>query len=164
MRWLVPAALVAVAVVAPSAGAQPSSAATVEDMVQALTPPARTRSLGATTRNLTPMLDLTVNFEFDSASLREDGKELLRGLAVALTDARLSALRFRIEGHTDARGTAGHNDQLSQRRADSVAAFLAAQGVARDRLDTMGKGFRELLDPQQPNSPANRRVRVLTLP
>lgn len=137
----------------------------VEDMVQALTPAPKTRSLSqaGVTRNLTPVLDLTVNFDFDSARLRDDGRAQLKNLAAALTDARLSSFRFRVEGHTDAQGTASYNDQLSERRAQAVAAYLASEGVKADRLDPLGKGFRELLDPSDPKGAQNRRVRILTL-
>lgn len=46
-----------------------------------------------------------------------------------------------IEGHTDNTGSAEFNRSLSQRRADSVKAYLVQQGVNSSRLSTMGKGF-----------------------
>jgi outer membrane protein OmpA-like peptidoglycan-associated protein len=45
-----------------------------------------------------------------------------------------------IEGHTDSVGAEGYNQDLSQRRADSVRMYLAGQGVAAERLTAMGKG------------------------
>lgn len=45
-----------------------------------------------------------------------------------------------IEGHTDSVGSDETNQALSQRRADSVKAYLAAQGVASVRVQTAGKG------------------------
>lgn len=144
--------------------AQNPSAPSVDDMVKALTPAPKTRSLGSSTRNLVPTLDLTVNFDFDSARLRPDGRDLLKSLASALSDPRLQNFKFRVEGHTDGQGTEAYNDQLSQRRADAVVAFLASTGVSPERLEPVGKGFRELLDQADPKSPSNRRVRVITLP
>lgn len=140
----------------------------VEDMVKSLLPPAKTRSFGASSqsaknRNLVVGIDLTVNFEFDSARVSEDGKALLKNLAMALSDARLAEFRFRVEGHTDAKGTAQYNEQLSGRRARAVLDFLVSNGVASDRLIAEGKGFRELADSMEPLSPKNRRVRVVTL-
>ena len=139
----------------------------VEDMIRALTPPTKTRSLGAAgglTRNLQPMLDLTIHFDFDSAAIREDSKKSLQNLAAALNDRRLAAYRFQIQGHTDAQDTAAYNDILSTRRAQAVVGFLQAEGIALDRLNAVGMGFRELLDTVDPKSPKNRRVRVLTQP
>lgn len=45
-----------------------------------------------------------------------------------------------IEGHTDSTGSEDFNMGLSQRRADSVKAYLTGQGVAAYRLDALGKG------------------------
>jgi OOP family OmpA-OmpF porin len=157
-----------IALSAPTLAQERSNAPTVEQMVQSLTPQPKTRSFSAGrqeggTRNLIPVLDLTVNFDFDSARLREDSKVLLQDLAAALLDPRLSEYRFRVEGHTDAKGTAAYNDQLSERRAQTVVGYLSATGVASERLEPIGKGFRELLNPADPAAAINRRVRVLTL-
>ncbi|PKM14418.1 MAG: hypothetical protein CVV12_14100 [Gammaproteobacteria bacterium HGW-Gammaproteobacteria-2] len=45
-----------------------------------------------------------------------------------------------IEGHTDSTGSESFNMNLSQRRADSVKAYLTGQGIAASRLDALGKG------------------------
>jgi flagellar motor protein MotB len=45
-----------------------------------------------------------------------------------------------------------------------VVAYLVNEGVSRERLDALGKGYAELLDPSDPKAPKNRRVRILTLP
>lgn len=166
MRALVLA--LAVLCVFPGWAQQLDRPVTVEDMVQSLTPPAKTRSFGTATqggktRNLVVGIDLTINFEFDSARLSEDGRAQLKNLAMALSDARLAEFRFRVEGHTDARGTAQYNDQLSGRRARAVLDFLVSNGIASGRLVAEGKGFRELADQMEPLSPKNRRVRVVTL-
>lgn len=128
---------------------------TIEAVGEALDPPK--------TRNLRPLLDLTVNFDFDSASIQEDSKHDLRIIGAALVKERLVNYKFRIEGHTDAEGTTSYNQRLSERRPDAVVAFLTAQGVARDRLKPVGKGFSDLLEPDQPTAARNRRVRVLTV-
>lgn len=154
----------ALPLLAPAAAfAQPATPG-VEDMVRALTPQARTRSLAGSTRNLQPMLDLTIHFDFDSATIRADSKKPLQDLAQALQDGRLSSFRFQVEGHTDAQGTAAYNDSLSERRAQAVVGFLSAEGAGAERLQPVGKGFRELLDTADPKSAKNRRVRILTQP
>jgi outer membrane protein OmpA-like peptidoglycan-associated protein len=136
----------------------------VEEMVRALTPPAKTRSLGAPTRNLQPSLDLTIQFDLDSAVIREESKKPLQDLATALKDGRLGSFKFQVEGHTDSRGTAAYNEALSARRAESVATYLSTEGVAPDRLVSVGKGFREPVDTIDTKAAINRRVRILTQP
>jgi len=73
---------------------------------------------------------------------------------------------IKIHGHADATGTDAINDPLSARRAASVAEFLAARGVAADRMETQGFGSRQ---PVADNATAegrrlNRRVEVFILP
>ena len=50
------------------------------------------------------------------------------------------AWRLTVEGHTDATGTAAHNQTLSEQRAAAVKAYLVAKGVAEARLATAGFG------------------------
>jgi OmpA-OmpF porin, OOP family len=45
-----------------------------------------------------------------------------------------------IEGHTDSRGSDEYNEQLSERRARSVANALTSRGVANDSFTTVGRG------------------------
>jgi len=144
--------------------AQPASpGASAHDIVEALAPAPVTRGLGRNLKVEPAKIDLSIGFDFDSARLRDDSRPQLERLAEALRSERLAALRFRIEGHTDAQGTAAHNQALSARRAESVVAFLARQGVVRERLQPVGKGYTEPLDPADPKSARNRRVRIVTL-
>ena len=135
----------------------------VDSMVEKLTPSPKTRSL---TRNLvlTPAkLDLTIHFDFNSDKLQDRSKPLLDNLVSAMKNERLSELKFRVEGHTDAKGTATYNEALSKRRADSVVTYLSQQGIAAGRLTPEGKGFKELLDPANPQAEINRRVTIASL-
>ncbi len=50
-------------------------------------------------------------------------------------------LHLTIEGHTDSVGTAEHNLDLSQRRADAVRNYLLGQGIEEKRLTAMGMGM-----------------------
>ena len=143
--------------------AQPRADASVEEIVQALTPQPKTRSLGRNMKVEPAKIDLTINFDFDSAKLKEESKPQLERLAEALKTERLATLKFQVEGHTDAQGTAAYNDALSTRRAATVVSFLTQSGVEAERLQSVGKGFTDLLEPSDPKSPKNRRVRVLTI-
>jgi outer membrane protein OmpA-like peptidoglycan-associated protein len=149
---------------APTTSAAPLKSATVDDFVNQLAPPpALTRSLG---RNIVPQkrqIDLVVNFDFDSTRLQPASRPLLENLAQAMNTERLGAIRFKVEGHTDGKGTAKYNDELSARRAQAVAEFLANQGVAATRLEAQGKGFAELLNKDRPDAAENRRVRIVTV-
>lgn len=148
-----------------SASAQLVKEASKDDLIEKLTPPAPlTRSLG---RNITPKavaVDLSVNFDFDSANLQPSSKPLLDNLASAMNSDRLRDLKFRIEGHTDAKGKAEYNQDLSARRALSVQNYLIGQSVSQERLQAEGKGFSELLLPEKPLASENRRVRITITP
>lgn len=135
----------------------------VDSMVEKLAPAPKTRSL---TRNLVPTqakLDLTIHFDFNSDKLQDRSKPLLDNLASAMKNDRLSELKFRVEGHTDAKGTAPYNEALSKRRADAVVSYLAQQGITASRLQPEGKGFRELFDTANPQAETNRRVTIVSL-
>lgn len=142
----------------------PSSDASVIEMVNALKRRPSTRSRGARAIQVErSKLDLVVNFDFDSAQVLSESKPLLERLALAMNDAALINLRFEIQGHTDAKGSAAYNIALSQRRAEAVLDFLAENAVDRSRIQSVGKGFNELLNTQAPLSAVNRRVRVMSI-
>ena len=123
---------------------------------------ARTRSM----RNLHPAvraIDMNVQFDFASSNLTDDGRTALQQLAIAMRAERLASARFAIEGHTDAKGTAKYNLDLSSRRAKSVVDYLGSQGIDISRLEPVGKGFNELLNEDDPLAAENRRVRIVAL-
>jgi outer membrane protein OmpA-like peptidoglycan-associated protein len=111
-----------------------------------------------------PTIDLSINFEFNSAELTPEGKVLVGNLGRALKDKRLAGARFRIEGHTDAKGEDAYNQALSERRAETVRRTLIASfGADSARIESVGLGEKQLLDAANPESGANRRVRVVNL-
>lgn len=155
----------ALVLISASASAQLVQQASKDDLIEKLTPPAppATRSL----RNIAPKpvnVDLSINFDFDSAHLQANSKPLLDNLAQAMNSQRLGALKFKVEGHTDAKGTADYNQELSSRRASAVQAYLIAQNVNADRLQAEGKGASDLLVPEKPLASENRRVRISLVP
>ena len=93
--------------------AQPIKNASVEQLVEQLAGPEQplTRSL----RNLKPeprSIDLVIQFDFDSAKLQESSKPLLDNLVTAMKTDRLMNIRFKVEGHTDSKGSENYNQNL----------------------------------------------------
>lgn len=78
--------------------------------------------------------------EFDraKADLTNDSTATLRELADIAKEC--PAFKIEIEGHTDAEGTDERNQRLSDRRAKAVADYLAREGVAAQRMTTVGYG------------------------
>ena len=138
--------------------AQPMKNASVDQIVERLTAPA-TRTLRIEPRSI----DLVIQFDFDSANLQESSKPLLDNLVSAMKTDRLMSLRFKVEGHTDAKGSEAYNQNLSMRRAESVVSYMADNGIDKRRLEGIGKGFSELLYPDKPQAMENRRVRITTV-
>lgn len=116
-----------------------------------------------TPRGATLTLQEDVLFATDSDRLRPGAIEKLRALAGYLRDN--PGVRVAIDGFTDSRGTAAHNQDLSERRAASVRAAFDRMGVTRARFSVAGHGER---DPVASNATAagmrqNRRVEVTLL-
>lgn len=130
------------------------------------TPPALTRSFtprGLARRQASetdPSVNLNIPFELNSSALKPQASEQLKQLELALTSEALSKDRFVVAGHTDAKGSAQYNKQLSLRRAQAVKQFLVAKGMDGGRLDTVGYGSEKLLDPDRPEDAGNRRVEI----
>ena len=101
----------------------------------------------------------SVYFETGSAVIKLESHSLLNEVADLLKNhAELE--KVRVEGHTDSRGAADANKELSQKRAESVVAYLVAAGVSADRLEAVGYGEeRPLLKEETPEAyDKNRRV------
>jgi outer membrane protein OmpA-like peptidoglycan-associated protein len=106
---------------------------------------------------------LLITFATDSAQLTPGASQALDVVAKALESDQLAGLSFTVEGHADPRGSEAHNLALSKARADSVIDYLVTHhGVLRERLDAVGKGSSELMDPAHPDAPENRRVTIVT--
>jgi len=86
-----------------------------------------------------------VYFDFDRFDLRTDAQPILDAQAAWLQ--RYPAVRVRIEGNTDDRGTREYNLALGARRANAVRDYLVAHGVTSDRIATVSYGKEQPLDP-----------------
>jgi outer membrane protein OmpA-like peptidoglycan-associated protein len=81
-----------------------------------------------------------VHFQTASATILPDSFPMLQEI-VLLLKANPDIKRLRIEGHTDNRGNADYNLDLSKRRAASVRQWLIDHGIATDRLESEGYGL-----------------------
>ena len=111
-----------------------------------------------------PSIDLEIYFDYKSAEVTPKAVAVLDTLGRALSDARLADDSFLIAGHTDAKGGAAYNLELSQRRAQAVRQFLIANfKVDAQRLIAKGYGLQRLKTPTDPLAAANRRVQIVNL-
>jgi peptidoglycan-associated lipoprotein len=86
-----------------------------------------------------------VYFDLDSYTLRADAKPVLDAQANWLR--RWNAVRVRIEGNCDERGTREYNFALGARRANAVRDYLISKGIAAARIETISYGKERPLDP-----------------
>lgn len=82
--------------------------------------------------------DSGILFDFDSSELRSASKENIQNLTDVLKDYEDTEILF--AGHTDSQGSEEYNQQLSERRAKSVALYTAQQGVDAERMIIQGYG------------------------
>jgi outer membrane protein OmpA-like peptidoglycan-associated protein len=102
-----------------------------------------------------------VLFDSGQATLRPAAREKLAkvsGIVLAYP-----GLKLQVEGHTDSVGSDAYNQKLSEKRADSVRAYLVKQGLSPDTITAMGFGK---ADPVADNKTAsgrqqNRRVEMV---
>jgi outer membrane protein OmpA-like peptidoglycan-associated protein len=131
----------------------------------------RTRSLSsgereeiATIAEAKPNIDLEITFEYNSADISSASLPSVQALGKALSDPNLRGSTFVVAGHTDAAGTEAYNQDLSERRADSIKRYLVEKyGIASADLVTVGYGKTKPKDANEPMDPSNRRVQVVNM-
>jgi len=118
----------------------------------------------ATLAQAKPNIDLEITFDYDSASISQKSLPSVQALGRALTAPELNGSTFVVAGHTDAAGTDAYNQDLSERRADSIKRYLVETfHIAGSDLVTVGYGKSKLKDPGQPLAEVNRRVQVVNM-
>ncbi|TWI37071.1 OmpA family protein [Paracoccus sulfuroxidans] len=115
-------------------------------------------------QNLTVTLPESILFATDSAAVSAQGQNDLYTIGRNLNQYPNS--RIQVIGHTDSTGSAAYNQDLSERRARSVAGILSAAGVATNRISTVGRGQAQPIASNDTVSgrAQNRRVEIIVIP
>ena len=114
--------------------------------------------------SIKPKIDLEIQFEYNSADIRPSSTPGVQELGNALSNASLKGSTFIVAGHTDAIGSEAYNQDLSERRADTIKRYLTEKyGIKGSDLVTVGYGKSKPKDPNAPMDPINRRVQVVNL-
>jgi outer membrane protein OmpA-like peptidoglycan-associated protein len=100
-----------------------------------------------------------IQFRMASAEILAESEPIVAAVAQILSSTPRIA-RLRVEGHTDATGTAASNRELSNRRAAAVVAALVARGVSRERLRSVGLGDTQPLETNATDEGRQRNRRV----
>ena len=114
--------------------------------------------------NITLNMPGNITFKTDSAEIDPSFYKVLN--SVNLVVKKYNKTVVEIAGHTDSTGAADYNQKLSERRANAVAQYLQTQGLASNRVVTIGAGETK---PVADNSTtegrqANRRVELTLTP
>ncbi|QBF25042.1 OmpA family protein [Pseudomonas tructae] len=86
-------------------------------------------------------LSSKVLFGSDVDTLNAQSKAIVERIGKSLLSVNIQ--RVRVDGHTDASGRAAYNEQLSKRRAQSVANVLIGVGMRAENVETRGLGSNE---------------------
>jgi outer membrane protein OmpA-like peptidoglycan-associated protein len=111
-----------------------------------------------------PNIDLDIQFDYNSDKIRKASVSAAQELGKALSNPSLKGSTFVVAGHTDAIGSEAYNQDLSERRADTIKRFLVEKfGINGTDLVTVGYGKDKPKDPNAPMDPVNRRVQVVNM-
>ena len=105
-----------------------------------------------------------ITFAYDSANVQPQFQRTLDQVASALSQYNQTYID--VYGHTDSTGSDAYNQTLSERRAVSVADYLASRGVQRARIGTRGFGKTQPIESNDTDAgrAANRRVEIKIVP
>jgi outer membrane protein OmpA-like peptidoglycan-associated protein len=101
-----------------------------------------------------------VFFDWDRDTITPDGMRIVQQAAEA---SRAAPVQIQVTGYTDASGSAGYNQRLSERRANNVANALSRFGVPRQQMVVSGRGKNDQRVPTADGvrEPQNRRVEIV---
>jgi len=104
----------------------------------------KTASSMTTTIDDTITLKAGIMFKTDSAELSKDGQGIINERINKYRGHKTQVFDIEVTGYADKRGSAEHNQKLSEARAQSVADFIAAQSdIPSDKIVVSGMGSSE---------------------
>ncbi len=105
-----------------------------------------------------------INFAYNSANVQPQFRATLDKVASVLADYNQTYVD--VYGHTDSSGSDAYNQDLSERRATSVADYLSSHSVQPARIATRGFGETQPIESNETESgrAANRRVEIKIVP
>jgi outer membrane protein OmpA-like peptidoglycan-associated protein len=114
--------------------------------------------------NITLNMPGNITFATNSSDLNAGFYDVLNSVGLVLNEFEQTVVE--VAGHTDSTGTDAYNQQLSERRAASVASYLGTRSVLRDRFIEVGMGeARPIADNStEAGRQANRRVEITLVP
>lgn len=114
--------------------------------------------------NIRLVMPGSITFQTNSYNLRGDFYPTLNSVGEVLS--KYGETTLRVTGHTDNTGGRQLNQELSERRADSVADYLVTRGVSRSRMLVQGMAFDQPVadNSSEQGRAQNRRVELYILP
>jgi len=102
-----------------------------------------------------------IHFEYNKDKIRPESFPVLDAVVEVLN--KNPDIKLEVQGHTDNKGGAAYNKNLSNRRAASVKTYLVTHGITPARLTSLGYGFdRPIVDNStEQNRALNRRVQFI---
>ncbi len=111
-----------------------------------------------------PAFNADIQFDVDTPIVLPGSYQTVGRIADALVRASLQPYTFLIVGHIESTGRRESNAILSQRRADAIRDILVNTfKISAKRLQSVGLGEEQLLDPTHPNAPVNNQIQIVTL-
>lgn len=111
-----------------------------------------------------PSIDIEIDFGYNSAQIGSTATSAVAALGKALSSPQLSNSTFVVSGHTDAKGSDGYNQELSERRAEAVKRYLIERyKLPAANLIAVGYGKTTLKNKDNPLAAENRRVQIVNM-
>lgn len=114
--------------------------------------------------NITLNMPGNITFAVNSADISASFYQVLNSVALVLKE--FDKTMVEVAGHTDSDGSDAYNQQLSERRAASVVAYLVSQNLRADRFLTVGAGETKPIasNATPEGKQQNRRVEITIVP
>jgi outer membrane protein OmpA-like peptidoglycan-associated protein len=111
-----------------------------------------------------PSVDIEINFDYRSTKISRSAAAAVNTLGKALSNPDLKGTTFVLAGHTDGKGSLPYNQELSEKRVDTVKQYLVSHfKLPPTSLVAVGYGKTKLKNENDPFGPENRRVQVVNM-